>query len=1437
MSKRINSRRVKRIPLAIETLENRLLFSVIAACLGQDGHDYVGTAIQSAPQPNDYQDIHVSLSGLSESPANIKSIVIGRHGGDAWGWTPTLSQAADLISSGSSTGDLYLEPFNNDPSTAYFDNITIVYNDLSTESAYNVTFGHAINSNLRVAGKSLAVSYTGQTGADYTGAAASPGPDGVQDVQLDVSNLSADVPTSYTLVDNQAGTPDISWTDGNSGSLQWPSGVTPTSVSNALATNRTTSGGMDSANLYVKPVTNQTTDLFHQYASATTPAVGVVVNNPQNMTGGQWVGGPLTYPVGGSSPIEDGNPQTSWNSGTFGSTAMANIAFTSGSFDATGSTFTNTPFSAIGDIRIWAAQNGTWNPDPGQIQIAYTTSSFNPGNAYTYNSGTLGVLPSTWNTTALVTEVNGSAPNSETYGSGTGWTNLSGAFTQGNVAIGGGLTSKYVDLAVNIPAGATSIAVSFGNVPGGTGGLLIQDVQAFAPNPDLFHQYTPATTPAVGIIVNNPQDMGGGQWVGGSTSNYPIGGSGPIDDGNPQTTWNSGTFSSTNMANIAFTQGSYNSGATAFTNAPFGAIADIRIWAAQSGSWYLDPAQIQIAYTTSSFNPGNGYTYNSGTLGIMPSTWNTVAPITAVNGVASTTISYGSGTGWTSLSGAFTQGSVTIPGGLTSKYVDLAVAIPAGATSIGISFGNVPTSTGGLLIQDVQAFAPAPAANLTSGAPLTLQVAYQDSNHGGKTDTATLVAGAVNPALTTSAAALPVLSSFTAHSTAQDTSYPGNSHITVDTFPTGQSKTTVAQAILSDEAGGIWVYSATGTFPYTDGYYYFTPQGAGNLGAGLTMTYNSATGAFAFPPYRNESGANLTLRLVFNDGSQSVAQFAGATSNVNLRAPAAGSNNSTVTTVAQLTSALANSSVGSIYLANSLTLSEPITINYPVSITAAGGVTLTFAPSATDPGWAINNSSLGAITVASSNVSLNGFSIAFSGDSSNWTPSGGTVNSQKPVIAINGSNLVDLSFSYLNITVPSAATSSEQAIFLFNHNGNNDSGSITHGTFNGGTISLQGGPWQLLNNDYQGSPTNTYVYAVIDFNNEHDLLVQYDHFHAVTSGQIYRLFVSGGSAVGRGFNDSFLNDTVDGGIGRRDSTNNPELFLEEQYTPHFEGTPSAISANGYVLEIPYMEGLASTTGDVVSILSGPNAGQWDQIAQAIGPDTFLMDTPLPAGAYTIAIARGWVNDAYQNNTLDLRPVSNPSDAVLDLFDQYGVNVSNNFLAGGTVVVAAVPNEDPAPFLYGDPAQSAGDTMIPPWGWSYLPTFGAVVTGNTLKDASLFMGVEHSTGGYIAPDNGALFFSGSLTNNIFQWTTPTQPAYSIGQSGMTHQNTPWLDDKDTLIVLSGNYGSGPSGAAPVIQVFASSLESASGSPWEPVDEGLFTLPLSSGGNDWLYEKLI
>ena len=204
----------------------------------------------------------------------------------------------------------------------------------------------------------------------------------------------------------------------------------------------------------------------------------------------------------------------------------------------------------------------------------------------------------------------------------------------------------------------------------------------------------------------------------------------------------------------------------------------------------------------------------------------------------------------------------------------------------------------------------------------------------------------------------------------------------------------------------------------------------------------------------------------------------------------------------------------------------------------------------------------------------------------------------------------------------------------------------------------------------------------------------------------------------------------DQNVGIYDTPNRGEFILFESFDIAYEGSLYTLSGDGRELKIPYAQGVAPSMGDVVSILNGPDVGQWFQIAQVIQSPTsqsdpsytLLMDSPLPlpTGAnYAISIDEGYVNETLgsttpgQGNTIDIRGSSS------NLFSldgsQFGTRVLNNYLAGNNFYLESGPQGNLSgpysPFLN---PNNPGQTSLP-WGWTHTPDFGIQIDGNTFVD--------------------------------------------------------------------------------------------------------------------------
>lgn len=636
------------------------------------------------------------------------------------------------------------------------------------------------------------------------------------------------------------------------------------------------------------------------------------------------------------------------------------------------------------------------------------------------------------------------------------------------------------------------------------------------------------------------------------------------------------------------------------------------------------------------------------------------------------------------------------------------------------------------------------------------------------------------------AVAVANLPRISATSLEQDATSPGNSYVAV-TWPSGKSFTDVDSALLSNSFGTIWLYR---TPPYHDPW---APS--------MTMGYDSTKDAFSFPPVRDEAGSNLNLLLNFHDGIQAVATFVGKSSDVGRRVadPRPGGTSTNVNSAAGLISALAVG-VPNIHLqAGTYSFTQPLTIGNPVRITADAGVILTFTPSA-GPNW---DTTPQAILITASHVSLDGFKIRFQNTSADWKAD------DRVVIGTGGATAcLDLSFTHLDIQAPAAApttTTYEAAIDLIRVK-LGDSGVIADNTLRGGVTVLRSGPWEVLNNDYQGAVAHTVTSSFLAVDNQsHDLVIRGNHAHQVDSdGIAQRFIVMGNADYGQAIGNLIENNTIDGHLGMpaaavtlpSNYTNAPEIVLEEMYQPRFEGKPSAVSPDGFVVRIPYLRGAAPRPGDVVSVVSGDDVGQWRMIVQTLNATTYLLDAPLPQGDYVIAIGRGFVNQTYRNNTFDIQDRRAGTVAFVFGGNDWGTRILDNTVKGGNSLR-----------LGGGATEAAfpGPTYGAPRGWTHLPMFDLVVDGNTFEDAAGTLGVSH--GDDAKSNSGRTYVTGDISNNEFQWSS-AGTAMTIGSAGFTPTATGWVTFNEIELTMLRNWGINTSaGAAPTIQVYAARVTTA------------------------------
>ncbi|MEO6809423.1 MAG: hypothetical protein ABI353_09975, partial [Isosphaeraceae bacterium] len=582
---------------------------------------------------------------------------------------------------------------------------------------------------------------------------------------------------------------------------------------------------------------------------------------------------------------------------------------------------------------------------------------------------------------------------------------------------------------------------------------------------------------------------------------------------------------------------------------------------------------------------------------------------------------------------------------------------------------------------------------------------------------------------------------------------PGDVHLAVKGLPGGR---TVVGATLSNQAGSAWSYQpgSPSTF-YADANVY---------ALGFRRAADPTRADLSFGPVRDETGSTLTLRLALDDGSMAVVPIAGAASDLGKRAPDIAATSVNAHPGDDLND-LANR-FGTVRLSPGVyNLNRPLVLAQPVTITADPGATLLFTQGANDPTWSA------AIKILKGHTTLDGFAVRFTGPI-RWTPGvnygPAVIGSSDNFDGVADDLKVAINLTHLDLESPPVATPWEEAPRLIRL-ATAQNGRIEGNILKGGMVEFLNGPWQIVNNDFQGTVPNTYSYGVFAGHHTHDLVIKDNTTKSVgPSGKTWRFLVltDGGS------NNQVINNNISD-IGPRDndtiaSLNAPEIILTEAYSLRFEGKPAALSTDGRILQIPAPQGDAPRAGDVVAILSGPEAGQWRRIAQAINPTMLLMDAPLPQGDYLVSIAGGFVDETFQGNTIDTRG----SSVAVDLFlagNHFGVKVLNNHFLGGDSAfrINATPTESPVH-----------------WGWSHSPVFGLTVDGNIIEDALNGATIEVEHGPQIKTNKGRVYLSGSVTNNLVRWTDsflarhPAPPGLTVGSQLS-------LDPGELVVSMGGN----------------------------------------------------
>ncbi len=662
------------------------------------------------------------------------------------------------------------------------------------------------------------------------------------------------------------------------------------------------------------------------------------------------------------------------------------------------------------------------------------------------------------------------------------------------------------------------------------------------------------------------------------------------------------------------------------------------------------------------------------------------------------------------------------------------------------------------------------------GQTFTATITYAN----GKLDVAQVAAGPADPALATPKPS-ELIPTFRLGVTArwvgqdgQDLAGPGSARLTLEGLPAGR---TIVAASMSNSERGLWLYRPTNVAAFP----------ADPWGGVLAYRPDGTKGDLSFQPDRDESTNVLTVRLGFDDGSQAVAMVVAGVTDPTRRAARPDATSIVARPGDDLNSLV--SRFGTVRLgAGVYEMTKPLILTKPVALLADPNVTIRFSQPSGDPAWST------AIKIHAGNTTLDGFSVRFATPirwADNVSYGAAVIGTTDNLDTIPGSIKTGLRIVRLDVQSPPVTGQPVEAPRLMRLISAQD-GQIEDNRLKGGTTEFRGGPWIIRNNTYLGTVPNTYSWTAFAGHETHNLDLSGNTARPQgASGKTWRFLVLTGTG-----NSDLVAGNIVVGIGPRDTDaedrNAAEIILTESYRIKFEGTPSRISADGRVVQIPLAQGETPRTGDMVAILSGPSAGQYRRILQALGTQTFLLDSPLPSGSFAISIAAGFVDETFRDNTIDTRGSSAAGNLIL-VGNHYGTTVQGNTLLGGhqAFKISASATEEPVS-----------------WGWSHSPFLGVLVADNILEDS--FRGgtvsVEHSSA--TKSNAGRTYFSGQLLRNTVTWTSSFLLARggSAGLQGLIVGDPGSLDPSELSLTTGGNRGVGPSGTdLPTLNIVAGKVD--------------------------------
>jgi hypothetical protein len=648
-----------------------------------------------------------------------------------------------------------------------------------------------------------------------------------------------------------------------------------------------------------------------------------------------------------------------------------------------------------------------------------------------------------------------------------------------------------------------------------------------------------------------------------------------------------------------------------------------------------------------------------------------------------------------------------------------------------------------------------------AGVRLRVLIAYDQD----KTESTTLVAGRCDAGLRMPAARLPETIDLATKVDwlGQDGAEPGmrgDVHVVIYGVP---APLAFVGSVLTDAVRGTWIQRENDRVAI--------PVEVSAMPLKIKRGPDGKTMDLFFRPYRDESRETMTLRLIAADGRNMLVRFPGGPCDLGKLAPRPSPSRIDARPGDNLQALVDH--YGTVRLTKgTYRLSAPLVLEQPVRLTSEGGATILFDQAESEPPWS------SAIKVHAGNTTLDGFAVRFAGpvrwnEEISWGPAviGVTDNIDPP----HDEHKENLVFTHLDLEIPPVGnnagwTAAVRLMRLIRAK----SGVIAGNVLRGGPIEFFEGPWRVVDNDYRGTVPGTFSPGVFTGHGTYDLILRDNRARDVgASGKTWRFLV----LTWQGFGD-VVERNLSEGLGALEGdtipwSNFPEIILTESYHVRYEGRVMGLSADGRLLQTGRAQEFPGRTGDVVSLLAGPAAGEWRRIVQALDTVTYLVDRPIPAGTTVVSITAGFIGERFESNRIDIRGGRKSSGFVF-VGNHFGTRIVNNELLGGegAFKLTACPTE--APMM---------------WGWTHAPFLGGVIEGNTFEDAERggTLGVEHDPRS-VKSNEGRTYMTVRLDKNVVRWSAPFLRRLrrdKIAPGGVVIGYTPSSDPGELVVRASQN----------------------------------------------------